>query len=705
MENNLITSLCYVYNKTDKTTLLCRIADYKNETFVPYPYDPNREFYGNDRDLLYGQNYEVLAEEGTIGIFDWYAYLNSDNQWRTYVKKNNDISWCEVINFGKYDSPTKIAAEIKTGMPFSYKFDGAHDLVLVSKTDSMGLNALLLRAGTVKTKDNQLVFMDDVIKIPVGAISMKTSTLSCQCRYLKTDQHYLRWPNGFTPMKQYNIKKPVEVVRDIIQGNISYFDSGILSRKEKQLLRGVLARITEPTIVDLICDKMKCSVQDAHTYINQYIETANIKLEKQKALSIMEKLIESDVDAVLEMKKAVKEEWLLENDALVAEKKKEIEHYTEVLHTAQDLANEENERIKNSAQAEEKKLNRLKEKNEELTESVEGLQKLKEELEREIQDRINRAKDNLAGSMLDRALMMPAIQMQQPVVGETKALKTFAVRYHQEETEEADIDICHDAAQTDWNLLCGDNELASGLALLALAAFACNQSILVAGEGAEEIADMLSVSVSGHKPLKVHIRTETDIDAMVAEVEAQNHQIICVINGLESGYTAARELMEHFRDSRFIFTAIHGESLAMEPESLFSTFFPILTDYFYNGKYVQEPSTLDCSGKLLQLAGSEEEKNAYREAKRNVAKWLKDEYFPPLFRKRFAKLVAAMTLLGRKLKMGNTALHTAELELVVTPWLKCIRRTELLQGILEGDNNLDDDRKKDLLNYIGADGM
>lgn len=79
MANKTITSLCYVHNKNEKTTLLCRIADYDPITggFIPYKYDPGRDFYDDDRDLLYGANYDVLAEEGEIAVFDWFAYCHT----------------------------------------------------------------------------------------------------------------------------------------------------------------------------------------------------------------------------------------------------------------------------------------------------------------------------------------------------------------------------------------------------------------------------------------------------------------------------------------------------------------------------------------------------------------------------------------------------------------------------------------------------
>ena len=68
MENNTIISLCYVGNKNDKTTELCRFADYIDGRFVPYAYDYNRDFYGEERDLIIGMSYDVLADVGEIGV-------------------------------------------------------------------------------------------------------------------------------------------------------------------------------------------------------------------------------------------------------------------------------------------------------------------------------------------------------------------------------------------------------------------------------------------------------------------------------------------------------------------------------------------------------------------------------------------------------------------------------------------------------------
>lgn len=707
MADNTIISLCYVSDKNDKTTRMCRVADYINGRFVPYAYDTSRDFYGEERDILIGQNYDVLAEIGEVAVFNWYPYMSGDNQWWTNVKRNNEIPWSEVVVLISIDSPKKLIASLKNGIQLESPFDGKHDLILVSRLDySSGCNAVLAPKGTLKCKDNLIRLNEDVLKLPIGSIDVRNATGTCQCRYSPSNtRRFLRETEGFVEKKQFLVKEPIEVVKDIIQGNITYFDSDVLSRREKQLLRSVVARVNEPTIIDLVCDKLGCGVHEAHNYINQYIEAAKFKLDKQSALSIIEKLIESDVDAVVEMKKAVKEEWIAENEALVAEKKKEIEHYTEVLHTAKDAAEKEKARVQQAVQSEENKQKRLTKENEELTESVTNLKKLKEDLETEIQGRLSRAKDNLAGSMLDRALMMPVAQAQQPIASEVKVPKAYTVSFQDEETEATSVYDCHDVAQTSWNRVCGDKEMASGLALLALAIFACNSAAIVAGEGAESIADLLSVSVCGHMPLKLHINDGADVDALAEEVESQDHQIICVINGLESGYAVARNLMERFHDSRFIITAIHGESLVMEPESLFTTFFPVLTDYFYNGRHVLELPTLDCTEELLIMEDSEQEKQAFKEAKRIVGKWLKEEFFPPLLKIRFARLIASMIMLTKELDLSDSELHTAELELVLTPWLKCLRKTDLLQRILEDDGVLDAYKKKDLINYIGMGGM
>ena len=91
MAENSIISLCYVSDKNDKTTRMCRVADYISGRFVPYVYDTSRDFFGEERDILIGQNYDVLAEIGEIAVFNWYAYKNGDNQWWTSVKRNNEI--------------------------------------------------------------------------------------------------------------------------------------------------------------------------------------------------------------------------------------------------------------------------------------------------------------------------------------------------------------------------------------------------------------------------------------------------------------------------------------------------------------------------------------------------------------------------------------------------------------------------------------
>ena len=49
-----IVSLCYVSKRGDKSTELCRIADWVDGNFEPYTYNTNTNFYDTERDLIYG---------------------------------------------------------------------------------------------------------------------------------------------------------------------------------------------------------------------------------------------------------------------------------------------------------------------------------------------------------------------------------------------------------------------------------------------------------------------------------------------------------------------------------------------------------------------------------------------------------------------------------------------------------------------------
>ena len=142
MYSDNVVSLCYISSQNDKTTQLCRIADYHNGGFESYTYDSTYDFRGTERDLLYGQTRDISGSVGTIAVYDWSAYQDTlTNEWRTSTHES-EVSWIEIVSTFK-DSPEQLVEMIKSGIKLSmsscvaswlYVSRSLHHSVIMSKT-------------------------------------------------------------------------------------------------------------------------------------------------------------------------------------------------------------------------------------------------------------------------------------------------------------------------------------------------------------------------------------------------------------------------------------------------------------------------------------------------------------------------------------------------------------------------------------------
>lgn len=97
MYSDNVISLCYISNQNDKTTQLCRIADYHNGEFEAYAYDSTYDFRGTERDILYGYTRDISGGLGTIAVYDWSAYQDTMTNIWPIVKERIEFLKYKVV--------------------------------------------------------------------------------------------------------------------------------------------------------------------------------------------------------------------------------------------------------------------------------------------------------------------------------------------------------------------------------------------------------------------------------------------------------------------------------------------------------------------------------------------------------------------------------------------------------------------------------
>ena len=693
--SNRIISLCCVSNRNDKTTELCRVADYEGGRFTPYIYDPRQSFYENERDLIYGPSPFIRAEVGSYGVFEWNAIYTGEGQWWTEVDRRDDISWVEVVVVD-VNSVSSLIRAMKYGISLPGSYDGRHDLILCTNTYASEDDSILLSPQEVVYRDSKLFFSDEITSVRAGKTN-KELTSRGKCRYASLNmKRFATSTAAFKLQNRYIVKTTAEVVNDVLRGNINRLLGDAFSRKDKKVIREALSKFTDVSLVDTLMKKLNCSREDAEKHIRDYIESAEIKLDDEAAMSYIELLIDNDVAAVQKLKEEVKDQWQQEHEQELLQARHEIEKIQS------DLENVEKEILQKQSM-----LEQIREEEYRSIENAKEAEKLYQSMQEKIRDYMSHIQDDMAGALVNYALINNQTpKMQQSISPQSQEHQNgFVIPVQElENVEKGDLQNALLAAPGYWHQMAGRTRWTECLSLLSAAAFAAKQPVVITGEGADAVADMMTTNIYGHKPLRVVMSNSDGFVDMVHAIEENNHDIICVSNGLGESYTAVRKFMDLFPESRFILTEKHEEALALEPDSFFYTFLPIRSDYFYNGNIPDEYSNMDCTDELFSADYTVIPSRNLKEARAKTEKWFGTGYYPPIIRNRFARMQYLMARLDQKVHGNAKMAKLAEVEFLGVQWINSLHSAENVEQVIR-NFDWDQDVKDEILAYLNSGSM
>ena len=681
-----IISLCYVSSKADKTTELCRIADYIDGAFVPYYFEPGNEFYAENRDLLYGSTAFLQVEEGSIAVFEWSTYLTAQNKWFTDTSRSEQ-SWCEVIPT-KHGTVDDLISALKAGLSMNGGYDRSHDLILCCRASGNQSDGLYIAKSDAFCRDGKLFLNDGVVSLSQVRLDLRYAVGDCKCRSSKYDtRKYLAREDGCRVVGKAELKTKDEIIGEIIRQNIT---KDGLARKERQVARFALEKLDMPSVVEVIADRLQCSKDQAAKLAEEYVAGARMRLDSASSQHLIELLIENDAESVQRMRAAVQQQW----DETQQEQIKAAQQRQAEATAAFDA-------IRKQIADAETTLQKTQERQAEAESKAEEALLLQEQIEAEIQKRLEGFKNDYASVLVENAVIASAaVPIQQSGTGNVSTGWTIVLP--ENATHEGSLEENIDVAVENWGEICANQEMARGLTLLSFAAYAKRQPLLLVGEGAIPVSDLISSSICGQPAIKIRTTGELqDFQNVIVEIEKKPDVIICLINGLKNGYDQLRTLMQMCPHRMFVVTEMHAESLTMEPTSLFTALFPVFCDYFYTGKKVEKLPTYDCSNELYTKA-NQLETRSIKQAKVTVSQWLSDGFYPPVVRERCSILFAMMNLLAQMPGMNANNIVALAVEFLFVPLLKCMRKEESLRAHIEESTVLDGDRKSNLISFIGA---
>ena len=680
-----IISLCYVNSRRERSVELCRIADYVDGKFMPYEQDRFTNFNETDRDLIYASATEIKDEVGTIGCFEWSAYMiDYQDNWRTETHAYN-MSWTEVVQMSCI-TPGALQERLQHGWKPKNGFDGGHDVLFClnqSRIDRR-YGAMYVPSYAFVYRDEKWFINDKITALEYGTIDFH-DTYPCSCRYARSDtRRYLSSIDRFKVKSKLLLKNVDEIISEIIRSTVS---SMSFSRKERQLARNALEMIDHAYVQEKIVDKLDCSEEEAKQYLHEFLATRKYRLENDEAVGIMEKLIAIDSNYVASLREKIQAQWEQEQADRLRAAQQEVDDKKNELQEIQSRVNEEARKIEDIAR-----------RQQEAEQAVQAAIHFREDVEKQIEDRLQKIRDNQPSVLVDTAFLRSIVQPEKrsgPVSDAHELVMPLGEAPGEAVIKDAltpILDACAD--------LCGDHqECYEALAVFLLSAYIRSQPLLMIGEAAVEAAELYARAATGRGCIRLFPSEAMDVDAIAGQL--YHDACVCVVDGLERGYARTRELMRRMPDVRFVLTANHLEALYMEPESLYTSFVPVVTDLFFEGDRVIVWPEESCA-KALNAMGAKLEKlppsKALRTAQRS---YFKDGFVSPMLKRRCLELQSCMTALSKEIGLSAPGVEDYSRLYLFAGMLKLLHRREAFKRLIDDCKTLDEDTRATLCAFGG----
>ena len=156
-----IISLCYVKSIRERSAEICRIADFKDGTLIPYIQPPYTNFEGINRDLIYSSPSDVSGNVGSIGLYEWFAYQNEYQEWRTEFHAYNML-WIEVVQM-QCLTIGEIVERFRRGWSPVYTYDGKHDVIFCTMSSlNTRVEAIYVPHYALEQREGKWFFSDSI---------------------------------------------------------------------------------------------------------------------------------------------------------------------------------------------------------------------------------------------------------------------------------------------------------------------------------------------------------------------------------------------------------------------------------------------------------------------------------------------------------------------------------------------------------------
>lgn len=565
VDGNEIVSLCRVISG-DTRVIRCADLTCHGQYNVFFKRKDLPAYFDN-RDKIFRK--DGPSDDGFCGIWNWSFTPNEKDPSTDYIQSqyNMAITPIEIIVVREASSLDELANMLNDGVDYQTHSRKIMFSICASNEHYIGI---LCKDKDLKSINGKTIFAEDYIEAPIYEFVDNDII-----RFNEIGLAFYKKAFAGRPERLYLVKEPLDIVKDVVLSSISWtiYKTMGATRAQYKAFKGFLGGLPVDDITREIGTKCHCSDNEAKELLDEFLKIVWKYIDGD---SLDDKIIFSAIAARPELEKRTKElirlDWEKENNSLLENR---------------DLLNAELEYKK-------EELKKTKSEKERIDANIAEKEKLAEDVETAVAERIQKARDNAADFIAEMAFAggqrIQAAIAEVPIKSEI-SFKSLINPYHVFDTsgELNDLEAHHSWKDVIITAAMGFEgagivrKYREGLAAFLCTAYIEKQPIFIVGPNAMNVVQAFCAAVTGGK-YGILCCEGSYSDQILASIGFNDEKIVIINNIITSGWM--NRLPEILAKKDIFYIAIHpyAEDIQVEPKSLYGFILPLFTEFFVDAK-------------------------------------------------------------------------------------------------------------------------
>ena len=564
-----LTSLCYISKDNDGRIWLYRLADVENG-MLHAPFKSNRpDNYYENRDRLYRN--DGPSSLGTVGVWRWTAIPSRNNPASDYVQSF----------FVKELSPVRIVVlSVKTINEVTELLKNGNLIIepflcntIFCYEENGCLTGVLCRSDEIAYSEKHLILSKNLYCVPIYSINEEDCFTISEKNLCFLKRFQLGNPAGFA-----SVGNTDDVIRSILLERSTrklIKECFGVSNAQWRSIKVLLERICDSSLHEEVADKLKCTLDQAKHYIDDFITRANTLIEAGDIdADVLTRIALNHEQLRTICEEVVEKNWKNTHEEQIAEAKNALD----AVYQAVSSAEQDRAMLLSETTAAQERLKLIREeiaRNEALcSETVEAIHK-----------KIAIAQKDMASFIADVSAFLP--------VGALSQDKSSQEWFYERAEDNCTVDDNYELADI-WKdefdtifqnlsaVLCIEPEMCAMLTAFLYSAYINKAPILIAGPFGEEIAKIMSISLYGIGAGTLHLGSGSIIE-LEKEIRNSSERIITIQNMFGNGWEDNLPQTDMKSGKHIIWVHPYVEDLQIEPRGLYNYMLPLFSENFVGG--------------------------------------------------------------------------------------------------------------------------